>query len=842
MRIPLGWIAEYVDLVSAKPEDVLAALVRVGLEEEDIHRATVTGPVVVGQVLDRVAEPQMNGKTINWCHVQVAAEGERAADGGDAVRGIVCGAHNFEVGDKVVVTLPGAVLPGDFAISARKTYGHISDGMMASARELGMGEDHTGIIVLSRLGCDPQVGADARALLGLDEEAVEINVTPDRGYCFSIRGVAREYAHSTGARFTDPASLPQIVDGSGFPVSVEDTAPIRGNAAVRSFVTRVVEGVDATRPTPPWMAQRLRLAGMRSISVVVDITNYVMLELGHPLHAYDKDRVSGGLTVRRAGAGEKLATLDGQERVLDPEDLVIADDSGAIGLAGVMGGLATEVSAETHSVLIEAAVFDPISIARSARRHKLPSEASKRYERGVDPLISRAAAARVVELLEKYAGGRATSLGSVRPVVWDAPQIVMDAGFPEKLVGVPYAQDQVVSILQQIGAAVHVSGASLTVEPPSWRPDLNVAVDLVEEVARISGYDRIPSRLPVAPPGRGLTFVQRARRRVSDVLAASGMTEVWSYPFFSASQNAQFAQSQDAAARQVKLANALDAKAPFLRRDILPGLLEVAKRNLSRGLTDLAIFERGSVFRPTGEEALVDPLPVGAARPSDDVLASLFASIPDQPLHLAAVFTGWAVPKQPGVRAERVDWRHAVECAAQVAHALGVAATIRQTEAAGFHPGRAGEIVITGAGGEPVSVGVAGALHPDIVADYDLHGEVAAVELDLDQLIAVAPRRPLAHAIGTMPAATQDLSLVVPVETTAAELRDVVREGAGSLLEHIAVVDDYRGEGIPQGCKSITFALRFRAPDRTLTAAEASDARDAAIALAAERLGATVRI
>lgn len=285
-----------------------AALVSVGLEEEDVHRFEVTGPVVVGEVLDLAPEPQTNGKTINWCHVRVAPAGQRAADGGEDVRGIVCGAHNFTVGDKVVVSLPGAVLPGPFPISARKTYGHVSDGMIASSRELGLGDDHDGILRLATLGVDAEPGADAIALLGLDDAAVEVNVTPDRGYAFSIRGIAREYAHATGAAFRDPAhavlAYTRSESAPVFPVTVADEAPIRGRVGSSVFVTRVVRGVDTSRPTPPWMLARLRLAGVRSVSLVVDITNYVMFELGQPLHGYDLATLRGGIVVRRAGRGE----------------------------------------------------------------------------------------------------------------------------------------------------------------------------------------------------------------------------------------------------------------------------------------------------------------------------------------------------------------------------------------------------------------------------------------------------------------------------------------------------------------------------------------------------------
>uniref|UniRef100_UPI0013968726 phenylalanine--tRNA ligase subunit beta n=1 Tax=Agromyces humi TaxID=1766800 RepID=UPI0013968726 len=410
MRVPLSWLAEYVELVpGTTPEDVHAALVRVGLEEEDVHTFELQGPIVVGEVLEFVEEPQSNGKTIRWCQVRVAPEGEAAADGGEAVHGIVCGARNFFVGDKVVVTLPGAVLPGPFPIAARKTYGHVSDGMIASARELGLGEDHDGILRLSTLGIDAPVGTDAIALLGLDDAAVEINVTPDRGYAFSIRGVAREYAHATGATFRDPIEQTGAVDATvdGFPVEIRDEAPIRGRVGSAVFATRIVRDVDPTRPTPPWMVARLKLAGIRSLSVLVDITNYVMLELGQPIHGYDLDRLRGGIVVRRAMPGEKLTTLDGKERTLHVEDLVVTDDRGPIGLGGVMGGAETEMDDSTRNVLIEAANWDPVSIARTARRHKLPSEAAKRYERGVDPEIAATAVSRVAQLMADLAGGTA---------------------------------------------------------------------------------------------------------------------------------------------------------------------------------------------------------------------------------------------------------------------------------------------------------------------------------------------------------------------------------------------------------------------------------------------------
>ena len=833
MKVPLSWLAEYVDLPGdATPDSVMAELVKVGLEEEGAHGFSVTGPVVVGQVLEFTPEPQSNGKTIRWCQVRVAPEGSKAADGGEDVRGIVCGASNFEVGDKVVVCLPGAVLPGDFAIAARSTYGHVSDGMMASGRELGLSEDHAGILRLGEIGLDPKVGTDALELLSLNDSAAEVNVTPDRGYCFSIRGIAREYAHATGVDFKDPIGNAHPETGHGFSVTIDDPAGIRGKAGCDRFVARHVTGVDATRPTPPWMVARLKLAGMRSISLVVDITNYVMLELGQPTHAYDFDKLQGGITVRRAKGGEKLVTLDGQTRVLDVEDLLITDESGPIGLAGVMGGESTEVGSQTVNVLIEAAHFDPVTIARSARRHKLGSEASKRFERGVDTRVAEYAAARVVQLLEVHAGGAADSLGADVNNVAPAEAIFLPLEFTTSLVGVDYTADQISKVLTEIGCVVAAVDGGFEVIAPSWRPDITHKTDLAEEVARIIGYHEIPSRLPVAPPGRGLTLRQRQRRQALSALVGSGHTEVLTYPFFSEAQNQWFTEGLPF----VKLANALQEESSQMRLRVLPGLIEAAKRNLSRGLTDIAIFEEGAVFLPAEKITGTDPLPSGVERPTEGTLAALQATIPQQPHHLALLLTGERVKQQTNIPASAYDYSDAIEAAKSVARAIGVELELKAAEPKGFHPGRTAELLVDGK-----HVGFAGELDPALAADCDLPRRVAAAELNLEILYAAATGVRQASPILVMPAATQDLSLLVESDLPAATLQATIVEGAGALLEHVRLVEDYRGSNIPEGKKSLTFALRFRAEDRTLTQVEASESRDRAVALANERFGATIR-
>ncbi|GAA1801281.1 phenylalanine--tRNA ligase subunit beta [Agromyces neolithicus] len=840
MRVPLSWLAEYVELVpGTTPEDVHAALVKVGLEEEDVHTFELEGPIVVGEVLEFVEEPQTNGKTIRWCQVRVAPDGETAADGGDAVHGIVCGARNFFVGDKVVVTLPGAVLPGPFPIAARKTYGHVSDGMIASARELGLGDDHEGILRLSTLGIDAPVGTDAIALLGLDDAAIEINVTPDRGYAFSIRGVAREYAHATGARFRDPVEqvAPADVSSSAFPVEVRDEAPIRGRIGSAVFATRIVRGVDPTRLTPAWMIARLKLAGIRSISVLVDITNYVMLELGQPIHGYDLDALRGGIVVRRAAPGETIVTLDGKERTLHPEDLLITDDRGAIGIAGVMGGADTEMGEATRNVLIEAANFDPVSIARSARRHKLPSEASRRFERGVDPEIAGAAASRVAQLMVDLAGGVAEQGGSLIDEAPARAAIVLPHGFVSSLIGVEYTETEVHDALAEIGGAVTAVDGGFSVLPPSWRPDLTGREELAEEVARLVGYHRIPSVLPVAPPGRGLTRSQRLRRQTADVLAGAGAAEVLSFPFATADENALYGSADGSVVASVRLANALDQSTPFLRRSLLPGLIGAARRNRSRGLNDLDLFEMGLVFLPEAGRAYGSAeLPVGDAKPSDETLAALNSGIPRQPRHLAVLLVGDAVTKQPGQVAVPVGIVDALDAVRRVVLATGAELEVVQGAHQALHPGRTAELRV---GGQ--TIGYAGELLPAIALELDLPRVVAVAELDLDAVIAATEPAVEAQPIGTLPAATQDLSLVVGAEVSAADVAAAVREGAGDLLEHVHLVDDYRGSGVPEASKSLTFALRFRAPDRTLTAAEASEAKNAGAALAGERFGAVIR-
>ncbi|WP_454777887.1 phenylalanine--tRNA ligase subunit beta [Georgenia muralis] len=868
--VPLTWLADHTEVpAGTTATDLAAALVRVGLEEEAIKPPTVTGPLVVGRVLSVVKEEQKNGKTISYCRVDVGpahndAPGEGAEPADVASRGIICGAHNFAAGDDVVVALPGSVLPGPFPIAARKTYGHVSDGMICSARELGLGEDHSGIIVLGQLlGADavPAPGTDAVALLGLGEEVLEINVTPDRGYCFAMRGVAREYSHSTGAAFTDHGLAENLPGGAvpaptadGFVVEVDD-AGIDGHVGCDRFVTRIVRGIDPAAPSPAWMTERLTQAGMRPISLAVDVTNYVMLDLGQPLHAYDLATVHAPVVVRRAAAGERLTTLDDVERRLDPEDLLITDSprgraSRVLGLAGVMGGAETEVSAATTDVLVEAAHFDPVSIARTARRHKLPSEAAKRFERGVDTALQAVAAQRVVDLLVEHGGGTADPAVSDLDTTTPPAPIVLDPTLPARLVGVDYPRERVLELLERIGCTVRPTAAGPTtaeddgaddavgtvvVTPPTWRPDLTVPADLVEEVARLSGYDAIPSVLPPAPAGRGLTPDQRRRRDVARALAEHGLVQVLSYPFVGDVHDRLGLPDGDERRRVLRLVNPLADDAPALRTSLLDSLLDVARRNVGRGAGELGVFEIGLVTRPAGVRS--GPVPGVDRRPDADALAALGAAVPHQPRHLAAVLAGPLLPDGVWGPSRAVDWADAVETAQVVARTVGVELTVRQGDVAPWHPGRCAELVV---GGEVL--GHAGELHPHVTAALELPARTVALELDLDALLAAVPAEPVqVTPVSTFPLAKEDVALVVDAAVPAEEVRAAVVAGAGDLAEEVRLFDVYTGDQLGEGRKSLAFALRLRAPDRTLTAEETAAVRERIVAVAGERVGAVLR-
>ncbi|MEB3063377.1 phenylalanine--tRNA ligase subunit beta [[Mycobacterium] zoologicum] len=825
MRIPYSWLREVLTAGATgfdiSAQEMEEALLRVGHEVEDVHTlGPVTGPFKIGRVVE-IEELTEFKKPIRACRVDV---------GEAQPRDIVCGATNFAVGDLVAVALPGAVLPGDFAIATRKTYGRTSDGMICSASEIRLSTDHSGILVLPAGTAEP--GADAREVLGLDDVVYELAITPDRGYCMSVRGLARDLACALDIDFVDPAAVPALpAEGEAWPLSVQP------GTGVRRFALRSVTGIDPAAVSPWWLQRRLALCGIRAISPAVDTTNYVMVELGHPMHAHDRARITGGFGVRFAAAGETVTTLDDVERKLDAADVLIVDDVATAAIGGVMGSGSTEMRDDSTDVLLEAAIWDPAAVSRTARRLHLPSEAARRYERSVDPAISVAVLDRCATLLAEIAGGVVEpSLTDWRgePAVqdWSQAPIEIAADLPDRFAGVSYPQGTTVRRLTQIGCAV-TGTEVLTVTPPSWRPDLRQPADLVEDVLRLEGLETIPSVLPAAPAGRGLTAAQRRRRAIGKSLALAGYVEVLGSVFLPAGVFDTWGLPDDDPRRAtVSVLNPLESDRPQLASTLLPGLLEALGRNVSRGMSDVALFAIAQVVQSAGPAEFPAVTPV--RRPTDAEIAAIDAALPRQPQHIAVALTGLAEPRGPWGPGRPADAADAIEAARVIARAAGVEVTLRAGAYLPWHPGRCAEVLIA-----DTVIGHAGQLHPAVIERAGLPKGTCAVELNLDA-IPVSAALP-APRVSPFPAVFQDVALVVDEAVTAASVADAVREGAGELLEDVALFDVYTGPQVGEGRKSLAFALRFRAADRTLTEDEASAARDAAVACAGDAVGAALR-
>jgi phenylalanyl-tRNA synthetase beta chain len=827
MRLPYSWLREIVQAGApgwdVSPEELEQTLIRIGHEvEEVIPVGPVSGPLTIGRVLE-IEELTEFKKPIRAVKVDVGEE---------QPRDIVCGATNFAVGDLVVVALPGSTLPGDFHIASRKTYGRISDGMICSTAELNLGIDHSGILVLPPGTAEP--GEPAVKVLGLDDVVFHLAITPDRGYALSVRGMAREVANAYDLDYVDPADVPPLpAEGDALPVRIEP-----GTGVIR-FSLRPVSGIDPTAVSPWWMQRRLLLSGIRAISPAVDVTNYVMLELGHPMHAHDRDLITGGFRVRFARPAETVVTLDDVERRLDPADVLIVDEVATAAIGGVMGAGTTEVRDTTTDVMLEAAVWDPAAVSRTQRRLHLGSEAGRRYERWVDPAISVAALDRGAALLADIAGGRVEPKltdwrGDPPRDDWSGPPISMAVDLPDRTAGVDYPDGTTEHRLTQIGATVETAGQQLTATPPSFRPDLRQPADLVEEVLRLEGLDKIPSVLPLAPPGRGLTPRQKRRRAIAKSLALNGYVEILPSPFLPAGVFDLWGLPPDDPRRATtEVLNPLEADRPYLATTLLPGLLEALTRNVSRGAVDVGLFAIQQVVEPTEETRAVERIP-NHRRPTGEEIATLDASLPRQPQHVGVVMAGLREPAGPWGPGRPVDATDAFEAVRIIGRAAGADFTLRAAQYLPWHPGRCAEVLI----GDTV-VGHAGQLHPAVIERSGLPKNTCAVELNLDA-IPITDQLP-APSVSPFPALFQDISLIVGEDVSAQAVVDAVRAGAGELLEDVRLFDVYTGPQIGEGRKSLALALRFRATDRTLTEDEASAARQAAVQRAADTVGAVQR-
>ena len=709
MLVPLSWLLTCAPL--PEPVDVgevARRLTGIGLEIEAIEQVGHDiSEVVVARVLE-IEELTGHKKPIRYCRVTTgdpaaggsggssSRAGAAGGSGGSSSRAgterqVICGAVNFAVGDLVPLALPGAMLSGGFEIGVSKRYGRVSDGMICSAAELGLGDDHTGIMVLPP---DAPLGADFVSYAGLRDVVLDVNVTPDKGHALSIRGMARELASAFGVAYTDPADtgLPDWVADPGhgevYPASIADPT------ACDRFALREVRGVDPARATPLAMRVRLARADTRSVSLAVDVTNYLMLELGQPMHAFDRSALDGPIVVRRARQGEKLETLDHVVRALDPDDIAITDSSGPIGLAGTMGGLATEVSETSTDLVIEAAHFSALGVARMSRRHRLFSQASARFERGVDYELPLRASAKAAAMLAQLGGGTVVPGYTLAAEPAVPVTITIAADHPDRVAGTTYGTDTVVRRLREVGCTVEPGDQNLdpaggreplTVTPPSWRPDLTDPNDLAEEVIRLEGYEKVGIAMPRATAGRGRTAAQRLRGAIARDLAGAGYVEVPGSPFGSA---ADFDRLQlppeDPRRRAVLLANPIRDEEPQLRTTLLPGLFRVAGRNAGRGFADLSLFEIGNVARSRkdpagGAGASGDPGPGTASRvapilpvdrgPTPEEIAELERALPDQPRLVGMVLTGEREAAGWWGDGRRASFHDAIEAAHTVATA-----------------------------------------------------------------------------------------------------------------------------------------------------------------------------
>lgn len=808
MRVPWSWLSELVDLAGITPAELARVLSAGGLEVESIaYPFAGTSGVRVAEV--QALEPVEGSDRLSLV---------QAFDGED-VHAIVCGASNFAVGDRVPAALPGATLPGGVAIGAKALMGVTSQGMLASAKELRVGDDHSGIWLL---GADAPLGADVRDWLGLDDAVLDLDVNPDRGYALSLWGVARDVAALTGAGLTLP-SVPAAPAGTtGVDVTLE------AREACRRFTGVAVEGVTVL-PSSPQVQCRLIAAGVRARSNVIDATNLAMLETGHPVHGYDRELLRGGIVVRHATAGETLTTLDDVERSLDPDDLLITDDRGAIGLAGVMGGASTEMGPTTTAVYVESAAWTPQAVLRTARRHQLFSEASSRFEKTVPPQTALDGAVWAAQRVAELAGGTLAGSFDSDPDVGPPAPIVLRPRRAAYTLALDLDAGQQSALLARIGCTSEPGdGATgtVTVHPPAYRPDLQIEEDLYEEIARLHGYDRVPETLPsTGQPGRRSPSGE-ATRTVRRALAGGGWTEVQTFPFVAHRDLARLALSDgDPRSRPVALVNPLSQTEEVLRTTLLPGLFRVVGHNAARQVGDATIFEVGHVFLPpTQQEPGADGGPEQVVLPAEPVMLGLAAY----------------GPFERG-RHDR-ETRHAdvfdlLGAADLVRRAVGLPPlAVRAVEEAPYHPGRAARLALGG-----TDVGTVGELHPRVTEAFQLPRRTLAGELRLDALVANGVLTPTAHAPSPLPGVRFDVAVIVDETVAAQAVEEAVREGAGERLTELALFDVFRGPQLGEDRKSLAYRLRLDDPSRQLTDADARTAIEAVAATVSRRLGGTLR-
>jgi phenylalanyl-tRNA synthetase beta chain len=795
VKVSLSWLREYVD-VGVPPESLAERLDLTGTKVEALHTpAESFRGVVVGEVLEISDHPNADNLTL----VDVRSEDGRT-------QRVVCGARNFAVGDRVPLATVGARL-GELEITTRTIRGETSWGMLCSPAELGISEDDSGILVLPE---DAPVGEDAARVMGLDDTVIELELTPNRPDCMSMIGVAREVAAVLGTELRAP---PEELVGSD-DVAPQVSVEVEDELGCPRYLALEMDSVRVG-PSPAWVQRRLMAGGLRPISNVVDATNYVMLEMGQPLHSFDATKISGRtIVVRRARPGEVLVTLDGVQRRLHPEDLLIADPEHALAFAGVIGGEDSQISDRTAEVILEAAYFNPASVAFTSRRHLLRTEASARFERGADPNMVPVAARRAAKFLAETAGARPASRAvDAYPARIEPWSLRLRPGRTRALLGIDVQAPEQASSLRALGLEATEGAGEISVSVPTFRPDLRREIDLIEEVARIAGYDRLPSTVPFGAKG-GLTETQSAERRVRQTLASRGLSEAWTPSFGSAGElDALGLPAEHPARAMVELENPTSRQSPAMRTTLLPGLLRSAAHNLKQDVPGAALFEIARVYVPAGGE------------------------LPEERLLLASVLSG---------RRRLQFWNEAArgwDFFAAKGILQAALESIRAPEV-GFqpygempwHPTRGASIRLEGA-----VIGALGELHPDVGESFEVAPGTVAFELALGPLFDALAGRPKAQDPPRFPGVYLDLALVVDDSAEASRVEDVIRVTGAPEVTSVRLFDVYRGEQVEEGRKSLAFGLEMRSPHRTLTDEEAHAVRDRIVAAAAAEVGAELR-
>lgn len=795
MRVGLEWLNELVP-VDVPVERLVELLDMSGTKVEAVERpGRGIGGVVVAKVLGIEAHPDADN--LSLVEVEVADQ---------MTERVVCGASNFEVGDRVPLATVGARL-SDMEITERKIRGFSSRGMLCSAAELGISKDHSGILVLPH---DARLGDEVTSVLGLNDTVIELEITPNRPDCMSMIGVARE----VGALLNNPLIVPEVeisyIDITS-PVDVDIEDPEACPRYLAMYLDQVAMG-----PSPAWLVARLTAAGVRSISNIVDVTNYVLLETGQPLHAFDAAKVrSQRINVRRARPRESLTTLDGVSREMHGDDLLIADPGRAIALAGIMGGEDTEVSNQTSAVILECAHFDASTVAYTSRRHLLRTEASARFERGADPEIVPFAAARAAALMAQLSSGRvAENVVDRYPVAIERRRISLRPARTNQILGYPLAPSEQVKHLSSIGLIIDQRDGWIDVEVPTFRPDITREVDLVEEVARLAGFDRLPSTVPAGQAGT-LEPSQRAERTLRRFLAARGLFEAWTSSFFSQRELDRLGLPTDHTVRNlVTLENPMSQDEDSMRTTLLPGVLRSIARNFAqRRAGGVGLFEIARVYEPANSQ------------------------LPQEGLLLTAVMSGDVLAKSWQGEARTWDFYAAKEVLTGALGSLQILDVVLSPRSAmPFHPTRAANVTVQGR-----PVGILGQLHPDVCDRFDVPVQTVAFEIALAPVFASIPPRPAVDGLPRFPAILIDLAVVVDDETPAAEIERIIRSAGEPEVTSVRLFDLYRGSQVPQGKKSLAFALELRDPGRTLKDEDAVRVRERIMEMLGRQMGATLR-